>query len=61
MTLSFKPQTSFISFTSIFISMSNFSLLHYLVVLEEVNVFIKLGSGEGLCFMVLEPEIIKQI
>ena len=41
--------------------MSNFSLLHYLVVLEEVNVFIKFGSGEGLCFMVLEPEIIKQI
>ena len=37
-----------ISFTSIFISMSNFSLLHYLVVLEEVNIFIKLGSGEGL-------------
>lgn len=40
--------------------MSNFSSLHYLVVLE-VNTFIKLGSGEGLCFMVLEPEIIKQI
>ena len=36
-----------ISFTGIFIYMSNFSLLHYLVVLE-VNIFIKLGSGEGL-------------